>query len=394
MYAYAFFDDFVLLYPVYALLFADTGLSTAEISSLFVIWAVASLMVEVPSGAWADAFSRRRLLIIAPIVTASGYAAWTFFPSYAFFALGFVLWGAGGAISSGTLQALVYEELAAMGRAGSYARLAGRAEAIRLVAVMAATGLAAPVMAAGGYLALGVASIAATLIGALVAWRFPESRAAPRADASSLPREPDVASEPEAAAEDEEGFVAVLRAGFAEVRHTPRVRSALVLVVVLMSVYSLDEYLPLLAGATGADAADVPLLVLLITAATALGGWFAGRGTRWAAPVLAVAAACLAAGALSGRPAGMVLVAVAYGAFQWAMTAAEARLQERIADRARATVTSMAGLGADLVTVPVYALYGLGSTRFGPGTLFALAAVAYLLIALGLWRAGSRTARE
>ena len=34
LYGYAFLDDFVLLYPVYALLFADAGLSTAEISSL------------------------------------------------------------------------------------------------------------------------------------------------------------------------------------------------------------------------------------------------------------------------------------------------------------------------------------------------------------------------
>ncbi|MFC7384008.1 MFS transporter [Sphaerisporangium rhizosphaerae] len=412
MYAYAFLDDFVLLYPVYALLFADTGLSTAEISSLFVVWALTSILVEVPSGVWADAYSRRRLLALAPLVTAAGYAAWTFFPSYGSFALGFVLWGAGGAIRSGTLQALVYEELAALGRAGSYARLTGRAEAVGMIAVMAATGLATPVMAAGGYLAVGVASVAALLLGALVARRFPESRAAPGPGSSPSADEPgavpaaepgaDSAVEPSGLPSDgsvarsghEEGLRAVLRAGLAEVRHTPAVRSAMVLVVVLMGVYSLDEYLPLLAGATGAGDAAVPLLVLLVTAATALGGWFAGRGTRWAAPALAVAAVALAAGALSGRPAGMVLVAAAYGVFQWSMTAAETRLQGHLTDRSRATVTSIAGLGADLVTTPVYALYGLGSTWLGPGPLFALAAVVYVLIALGLWLGGRRPAKE
>ncbi|NHW87161.1 MFS transporter, partial [Escherichia coli] len=37
LYVYAFLTDLVLLYPVYALLFADTGLSVGQISSLFVI---------------------------------------------------------------------------------------------------------------------------------------------------------------------------------------------------------------------------------------------------------------------------------------------------------------------------------------------------------------------
>jgi len=59
LYTYLFLDDFVLLYPVYALLFSDTGLSVGQISSLFVIWSGASLVFEVPSGAWADAVSRR-----------------------------------------------------------------------------------------------------------------------------------------------------------------------------------------------------------------------------------------------------------------------------------------------------------------------------------------------
>jgi hypothetical protein len=36
---------------VYALLFADSGLTTAEISSLFVIWSVVAFTAEIPSGA-------------------------------------------------------------------------------------------------------------------------------------------------------------------------------------------------------------------------------------------------------------------------------------------------------------------------------------------------------
>jgi hypothetical protein len=59
LYAYLFLDDFVLLYPVYTLLFSATGLSVWQIASLFVIWSLSSMAFEVPSGAWADATSRR-----------------------------------------------------------------------------------------------------------------------------------------------------------------------------------------------------------------------------------------------------------------------------------------------------------------------------------------------
>jgi hypothetical protein len=316
---------------------------------------------------WADVFSRRRLLMIAPALAGAGYALWTFTPSYPAFALGFVLWGAGGAMSSGALQALVYEELARAGAAGSYERLVGRSQAIGTTAAMIATGLAAPVLAMGGYEAVGVASIAATLLTVIVGRSLPESRSH---------------------GERAESYAAVLRTGLAEIRRTPSVRRALLLVTALVGLEgALDEYLPLLARSTGVAASTGPLLVLLVIAGMTVGGWLAGRGTRWVAPVLAAGAGCLAAGAAVGHPAGMVGVAVAFGIFEWAGVSADARLQERITDGARATITSISGFGVEVMAVLVYVAYALGSQHAGPGPLFALAAVPYLVVALGLWNA-------
>jgi predicted MFS family arabinose efflux permease len=353
----------VLLYPVYAVMFAETGLSPGEISSLFVIWSVTSSAVEVPSGLWADVFSRRRLLIIAPLLTGTGFALWTFAPSYLSFALGFVLWGAGSALRSGTMQALVYEELDRLGAADRYARLIGRSEAISTTAVMTASALAGPVFAVGGYLTLGVASVGVTLITALVGWSFPESRAS---DADR----------------DEETFMGVLRGGLAEVRQAPFVRRLLLLLAVISGAGALDEYLPLLASATGVTTAVVPVLVLVVTVGVTMGGWLAGRAPRALAPALAAGGLCLAAGAASGRPAGFVLIAVAFGIFEWATAAVDARLQGQITDRSRATVTSMAGLGIEAMAVLIFAAYALGSLWAGPWLIFTVAAVPYLLVAL------------
>jgi MFS family permease len=334
---------------VYAVLFADAGLSPAAVSSLFVIWSVTTFALELPSGLWADVFSRRLLLVTAPLLAGAGFGLWTFLPSYPAFAAGFVLWGAGSALRSGTMQALVYEELERVGAPGAYARLMGRSEAVSLLAVVAASAAASPVLAAWGFRALGAASAAACVGCAVAGWFLPESRGGGEGAEPSLR--------------------SVVRRGWGQVRGEPAVRRALLLVVVLEGVTALDEYVPLLVESTGVAVSAVPLLVLVVTVGDAVGGWSAGRGVRWLAPVLGAGAVCLAA---------------AFGVFRWAMAAADARLQERVGDGARATVSSVAGFGAEVVAVLVFAGYALGSRWAGAGVLMGAAAVPYAVVAVVL----------
>ncbi|MET7477560.1 MFS transporter [Streptomyces sp. NPDC005648] len=367
LYGYAFLDDFVLLYPVYALLFSDTGLSVWQISSLFVIWSLTGVALEVPSGAWADAVSRRLLLWLGPLLTAVGFALWVLAPSYGAFAAGFVLWGARGALVSGALEALVYEELERVGADARYAEVMGRAKAFGLVAVMASTGLAGPVFAWGGYPAVGAASVLVCLASAVTATRFPEHR---------------VAGE-----DDGDGWAATLRAGLAEVRRERSLRGAMVLVPVVTAVWgALDEYTPLLVRATGVAEATVPWLLLVIWTGATAGSLLAGRcerlGTAGLGWLLGAAAVALAAGATAGTPAALVLVALAFGGFQLATVLADVRLQRHIDDSGRATLTSVAGLGTEVATIAVYAGYAAISTSSGHGTAFALFAVPYLVTAL------------
>ena len=403
--AYLFLDAFVLLYPVYALLFEDTGLSTAEISSLFVVWAVVALVVEIPSGVWADAVSRRLLLVLAPLLTGAGFALWVLVPSFPAFAVGFVLWGTGGSLQSGALESLVYDELHRTGTASRYAAVMGRGRAAGAAALTAGTALAAPVLAVGGYLAVGAASVATCLAAALVARSFPEHRGAvpnPEPDPEPSP-EP---NDQEDAEEDDEAegfqeFVRVLREGVAEVRGRPAVLAAVLLVPAVAVIWgSLEEYLPLLAAGTGASAAAVPLLLLVVSVGQSAGGLLAGRGPRdgWSgrrlAALIVLGAVLLAAGSLLDRPAGFVLLAVAFGAFQLATVTADARLQQAITGRARSTVTSLAGFLTDVSTIGVYGLYAAGSAVAGHPVLFAVAALGYLVLAAVLVAPGiSRTRR-
>ncbi|GGJ70576.1 MFS transporter [Streptomyces brasiliensis] len=377
LYCYAFLDDLILLYPVYALLFSDTGLPLWQISSLFALWSVTGVLLEVPSGAWADAVSRRLLLWLGPLLSAACFALWVLVPSYGAFAVGFVLWGAGGALVSGALEALAYDELGWLGAADRYAGVMGRVRAAGLVAVVAAMALAGPVFALGGYRAVGAGSVVACLLAAATATWLPEHRA------------PSARSD---------GWGATLRAGLAEARADRSVRGALLLVPAVGAVWgALDEYTPFLVRDTGVPDETVPYLLLTIWAGATTGGLLAGAGARLGragfAVLLTGAALALLTGAALRTPAGLALVALAFGGFQLATVLADARLQARIDDGCRATLTSVAGLGTDVATVAVYGAYAAVTSTTGHSTAFAWAALPYLVTALLVAVGGRTTAR-
>ncbi len=363
----------MLLYPLYALLFAQHGLSTAQLSSLLAIWSITSLTLEIPSGALADATSRRALLIVGPLLAGAGFGLWIVVPTYPAFALGFILWGVQGALQAGALEALVYEELERVGAASRYAHLMGRAAAIGTAASALAIGLAAPVFALGGFTAVGVASVLACITAAAVAAGLPEHRTHRGPDAGGGLR----------------SYTAVLKAGLGEVRSKRGLRGALLLVPAVAAIWgALDEYIPLLAAETGATTETVPLLFLLVYLGVAAGGLLAGRANRMTeraiAALLIAAAATLGVGAISSRPAGFVLIAVAFCAFQIATVVVDARLQTAINGAARSTITSLAGLATEVLVLAVFAGYAAGSAVADHATLFVAFAAIYLGIAAAM----------
>ena len=365
---FAALEDLVLLYPVYALLFADAGLSLEQISSLFAIWSVTAFALEVPLGVLADRVSRRRVLATGAVLRATAFTLWVTVPSYPAFALGFVLWGVESACTSGTLEALVYAGLAEQAATARYPTLLGRAGAAALAAELAATALAAPVLALGGYPLVGWASVAVCLATVPAALSFPE-----RARGNGNDDPGGVA-----------GYLHTLRAGLGEVRRGPAVAGAVLIAALLPGVVAIDEYLPLLARDTGVATHVVPWLVLLTTTAMGIGSALAGR---WAAAGatrvrgwLTLAAALLAVGALTRSPLGFVAVAAAFGLAQVAMVVTAARLQDVVTEEVRATVTSVAGLGAELTAVAVFAGFAAGSGT-SVSVLVAASAVPLLVLA-------------
>ncbi|WP_236826369.1 MULTISPECIES: MFS transporter [unclassified Blastococcus] len=350
------------LYPLYALLFLDAGVSAAELSLLFGLWSVTGLLAEVPAGLLADRWSRRGVLALAGVLQAAAFALWTATPSTGAFAAGFVLWGLAGAGTSGTAEALVHDGLAAVGAAGCFARVNAAMTAAELL-VQVPTALAATALhALGGFPLVGWASAAVCLAAAGLALRFPEAVAG--------------------GADDEEPAA---RPGVALRR--PALLAAVVAVALVGGLDGVEEYFPVLVADRGVPAVAVPVAVLAVSLAGAAGAAAGGRLVR--PPGRLLGALLLAAGAgllLAAATAGLLVVAVlavAYGVYLAVLVAAEAELQRRISGPYRATITSVAGVGVELSSLLVFAAWAVG----GAG------AVGLLVLAVGPVAAAGLRAR-
>ncbi len=360
MIGWALIADSVPLYHLYALLFAHSGLSAARISALFAIWSVVGLLAEVPGGALADRYSRRAALAMGSVCQAAGYALWLGWPAFAGYALGFVLWAVGGALMSGTVEALLFDGLAAHGAEADYPRVYGRVTAAGLVGQLPAALAATALFAVGGYPLVGWVSVGLCLGAAAVAARLPEP---PRGDP-----------------EEHASYLGTLRDGLREAATHPAVRGMLIAVAALAGIDGVEEYFPLLARDWAVPAAAVPVAVLGIPLAGAAGAALAGRAGRLGrfrlAALLALGAVALAAAGLPRRPPGLAVVALFYGLYRLVLTTLDTRLQHRIEGTARATVTSVAELGTGLSALVLYGLWPAG------GTLAVAALVALIAAAL------------
>ena len=92
--------------------------------------------------------------------------------------------------------------------------------------------------------------------------------------------------------------------------------------------------------------------------------------------LLAGSGAVLLIAALLAMPAGLAAVATGYAPYRLVLVVAETRLQDAVEGPARATVTSVAGMGVELAALVLFGIYAVGG--------LVLVAVLVLLLATAL----------
>lgn len=119
--------DFVFAYAVYNVLFNIKGLSIFQISALLAWWSLTTIILEIPSGALADYWSRRQMMIISPLIKSLCFITWFFAQGdFYLYALGFLFWTIGSVMRSGTQEAILYDKLIHLNKTTDHEKILGR----------------------------------------------------------------------------------------------------------------------------------------------------------------------------------------------------------------------------------------------------------------------------
>jgi len=356
LYTFSFLDDFILIYPLYSLMFADNGLAAAQIASLFVIWSVTSFVCEIPAGSIADKFPRRLVLIAGIILRAVGYGFWLFMPNYLGFAIGFALWGIKGALTSGTLEALVYDELTRAKDLPAYAKVTGRMKAIGAVGDVLAS-LAAALFASRGYTSVLWLSIAAVIASGFAIYSLPKSPVSMEAS--------------------EDGYWAIMLEGVRTVLRKPLVFFLVAFMSIVAGMGAADEYINLFLRERHFSNTSIVIWSAIIFTLGALGSTLAHKLENKKLPIkssLFVWAGLLCAASLAPRFLAPVLLGLFVAFFFAVDILFNAYLQHHISDKTRATTTSVGGFFAEIFAVIGFLIVGFGANRVDYAFAFQLLA--------------------
>jgi MFS family permease len=173
LFTFHFFGDLVFIYAVDKLFLLSRSISIQEIAVLVAIWSGTTVLLEVPTGALADRWSRKYTLVLSGLFFSLCYLTWIFSYSFWPFALGFLFRTLGGTLESGTSQAYTFDFLKRHRKEDEFEKIWGRCIGLRVLGTAVAVAL-------GGYLSeisytlVLVFSALSPLVVVLIAFLLPE----------------------------------------------------------------------------------------------------------------------------------------------------------------------------------------------------------------------------
>lgn len=127
LYTYKFASEFWLIVPVLIPYYMAHGLTSTEVFTIQAAYALAVLLLEVPTGYLADVAGRKTTLVIGAVAMPLGLAVYAFSESFAMFILAEILCALANSMRSGSDSALIYDTLLQLKDEARYKKFEGRA---------------------------------------------------------------------------------------------------------------------------------------------------------------------------------------------------------------------------------------------------------------------------
>jgi len=138
LYAYNLFSMMAFILPFFAVMLNEK-LTATQIAIVMIACKVAQITTEIPSGAIADKYNRKYVLMVSRSLNIVPLALWIFFPTFWYYLVGFIFLGLSDSLSSGCREAFIYDELNKFKRKDLFERVYGRGGALTSMGIFIAS---------------------------------------------------------------------------------------------------------------------------------------------------------------------------------------------------------------------------------------------------------------
>jgi MFS family permease len=356
----------MLLFPLYAVMFEDRGLTVFQISILFIVWSLAAFLLEVPSGVFADKYSRKHILAIGQLFKITGFLFWIFMPTFTGFMIGFIFWGIKSALHSGTFEALIYDELKIFKKESLYTKVYGRLETAGNLAVIAAS-IGASLLTPYGYEVIIAISIVFVGVSWIPLYLLPQTK---NTDSTH-----------------EKEYFTLLAQGLDFVKTSPALLKLILFMAIAIGIdAAIDEYYNPFARELGLPTQMLGFYFAFVIFIDALGALvaykFKERSHTFFYSWFVVCGIILFAAALLGNYFSLVLLVLFTFNYRIIKLVFEGKVQDQIPTGVRATVSSVNGFAMQVSSIIMFFFFGLivGEGEYQKGFLF----ISLTMIVLGL----------
>jgi len=137
-YAFQMLRNLAFFLPIIVLFWQDNGLSMTEIMILQSIGAISFVLLEVPTGYFADIFGRKKSLVFSGFFLFGAALAYALGRCFYQFLIAEVLWVFGFSLISGSDSALIFDTLKDLKRGSEYKKIWGHSVFLALIAIAVA----------------------------------------------------------------------------------------------------------------------------------------------------------------------------------------------------------------------------------------------------------------
>ena len=170
-----FFHSLQFFLPIWIIFALDeVGLTFAQLTAIGPAFYVITSFGQAPAGAIADRFGRVRVMRAALVIYIAFIIWFAFSASFWQAAVAWGLWGLSMVMLTGTDSAFLHDSLQALGRSRDFERQAGRAFAVRSVAMVLATIVGGVIAGSIGMQATVIVCCIGSGLALLIAFQFRE----------------------------------------------------------------------------------------------------------------------------------------------------------------------------------------------------------------------------